>query len=103
MKANGRADSYRLRSFRLPYSQIFWEWSGGAVVSAGGTLFTWNYVPPADVDVPIQPSTATQGFDFLLPFCYFAYRRSLWGIVLTLLTLATSMFWFPLRSMRARP
>jgi hypothetical protein len=40
---------------------------------------------------------------FLLPFCYFAYRRSLWGIVLTLLTLATSMFWFPLRSMRARP
>jgi hypothetical protein len=32
---------------------------------------------------------------FLLPFCYFAYRRSLWGIVLTLLALATSMFWFP--------
>ena len=32
---------------------------------------------------------------FLLPFCYFAYRRSLWGIVLTLLVLATSMFWFP--------
>src|SRR5687767_8323883 len=32
---------------------------------------------------------------FLLPFCFFAYRRSLWGIVLTLLALATSMFWFP--------
>jgi hypothetical protein len=32
---------------------------------------------------------------FLLPFCYFAYRRSLTGIVLTLLALATSMFWFP--------
>jgi hypothetical protein len=32
---------------------------------------------------------------FLLPFCYFAYKRSLWGIVLTLLALATSMFWFP--------
>ena len=32
---------------------------------------------------------------FLLPFCYFAYRQSLWGIVLTLLALATSMFWFP--------
>jgi hypothetical protein len=32
---------------------------------------------------------------FLLPFCYFAYRRSLWGIVLTVLALATSMFWFP--------
>jgi hypothetical protein len=32
---------------------------------------------------------------FLLPFCYFAYRRSLWGIVLTVLALVTSMFWFP--------
>jgi hypothetical protein len=32
---------------------------------------------------------------FFLPFCYFAYRRSLWGIVLTLLALVTSMFWFP--------
>ena len=32
---------------------------------------------------------------FFLPFCYFAYRRSLFGIVLTLLALATSMFWFP--------
>jgi hypothetical protein len=31
----------------------------------------------------------------LLPFCYFAYRRSLFGIVLTLVALATSMFWFP--------
>jgi hypothetical protein len=32
---------------------------------------------------------------FILPFCFFAYRRSLWGITLTLLALATSMFWFP--------
>jgi hypothetical protein len=32
---------------------------------------------------------------FLLPFCYFAYRRSLWGIVLTVVALTTSMFWFP--------
>jgi hypothetical protein len=32
---------------------------------------------------------------FLLPFCFFAYRRSLLGIVLTLLALVTSMFWFP--------
>jgi hypothetical protein len=32
---------------------------------------------------------------FFLPFCFFAYRRSLLGIVLTLLALATSMFWFP--------
>ena len=32
---------------------------------------------------------------FILPFCFFAYRRSILGIVLTLLALATSMFWFP--------
>ena len=32
---------------------------------------------------------------FLLPFCYFAYRRSLLGITLTVVALATSMFWFP--------
>lgn len=32
---------------------------------------------------------------FFLPFCYFAYRRSLFGITLTLVALATSMFWFP--------
>jgi hypothetical protein len=32
---------------------------------------------------------------FFLPFCFFAYKRSLSGMVLTLLALATSMFWFP--------
>ncbi len=32
---------------------------------------------------------------FILPLAYFAYRRSLSGIVLTLVALATSMFWFP--------
>ena len=32
---------------------------------------------------------------FLLPFMYFAYKRSLKGIVITLFALATSMFWFP--------
>jgi hypothetical protein len=32
---------------------------------------------------------------FLIPFIFFAYRRSLWGIVATLVALATSMFWFP--------
>jgi hypothetical protein len=31
---------------------------------------------------------------FILPFCFFAYRRSLLGIVLTLVALTTSMFWF---------
>jgi hypothetical protein len=32
---------------------------------------------------------------FLLPFCSFAYRRSLTGIVVTLLVFPTSLFWFP--------
>ncbi len=32
---------------------------------------------------------------FVLPLAYFSYRRSLSGIALTLLALATSMFWFP--------
>lgn len=32
---------------------------------------------------------------FLIPFCYFAYKRSWKGIVFTLIALATSMFWFP--------
>ena len=31
---------------------------------------------------------------FLLPFCFFAYRRSLTGILVTLLILPTSLFWF---------
>jgi hypothetical protein len=39
---------------------------------------------------------------FLLPFCYFAYKRSLWGITLTVVALATSMFWFP-APQRAEP
>ena len=30
-----------------------------------------------------------------MPFCYFAHKRSIWGILLTLIALATSMFWFP--------
>jgi len=32
---------------------------------------------------------------FLIPFCYFAYRRSWSGAVVSLFALLTSMFWFP--------
>lgn len=32
---------------------------------------------------------------FLIPFCYFAYRRTWAGISLTIFLLASSMFWFP--------
>jgi hypothetical protein len=32
---------------------------------------------------------------FLIPYCWFAWRRSLSGILLTLVLLASSMAWFP--------
>jgi hypothetical protein len=32
---------------------------------------------------------------FILPFCYFAWRRSLTGIVVTLVATLTSIAWFP--------
>jgi hypothetical protein len=32
---------------------------------------------------------------FLLPFCFFAYRRSILGILVTLLVFPTSLFWVP--------
>ena len=32
---------------------------------------------------------------FILPFCYFAYKKSVRGIVLTLVAVTSSMFWFP--------
>lgn len=32
---------------------------------------------------------------FLIPFCWFAYRRNLVGLVLTVVALVTSMAWFP--------
>jgi hypothetical protein len=32
---------------------------------------------------------------FILPFCYFAYKRSVWGMVLTVVAVTSSMFWFP--------
>lgn len=32
---------------------------------------------------------------FLVPFCWFAYRRNIRGIIVTLLVFPTSLFWFP--------
>ena len=32
---------------------------------------------------------------FVLPYCYFAYRRSGVGIALTIVAVLSSMFWFP--------
>ena len=32
---------------------------------------------------------------FILPFCYFAYKQSARGVILTLVAVTSSMFWFP--------
>jgi hypothetical protein len=32
---------------------------------------------------------------FVLPFCYFAYKKSVLGLSLTIAAVASSMFWFP--------
>jgi hypothetical protein len=32
---------------------------------------------------------------FILPFCYFAYKKSAWGIAITVVAVTSSMFWFP--------
>ena len=32
---------------------------------------------------------------FVLPFCYFAYKKSVLGVVLTIIGVLSSMFWFP--------
>ena len=32
---------------------------------------------------------------FILPFCYFAYRKSVRGMLWTLVAVTSSMFWFP--------
>jgi hypothetical protein len=32
---------------------------------------------------------------FVLPYCYFAYKRSVAGLALTIVGVFTSMFWFP--------
>jgi hypothetical protein len=64
----------------------------GAVLSATGTLdrfLSWAWERHHNVlSWYIRPL-------FLLPLAYFSYRRSLSGIALTLVALATGMFWFP--------
>lgn len=32
---------------------------------------------------------------FVLPFCYFAYKKNIWGMALTVVAVTSSMFWFP--------
>ncbi|HYP46340.1 MAG TPA: hypothetical protein VEQ66_14210 [Propionibacteriaceae bacterium] len=64
----------------------------GAVLAVTGTttqVLDWAWERHANIlSWYIRPL-------FLLPLAFFAYRRSLAGIVLTLIALATSMAWFP--------
>lgn len=32
---------------------------------------------------------------FVLPFCYFAYKKSVTGLLVTIVAVTSSMFWFP--------
>ena len=32
---------------------------------------------------------------FILPFCYSAYKKRVWGVVLTVVAVLSSTFWFP--------
>jgi hypothetical protein len=32
---------------------------------------------------------------FILPLCYFAYKKNAWGVVMTVVAVTSSMFWFP--------
>lgn len=53
---------------------VFWAW----VWARHHNVLSW-YIRPL----------------FMLPYAWFAYRRSVAGLVLTVLALLTSMFWFP--------
>lgn len=54
--------------------EYFWEWAW----QRHHNVLSW-YIRPL----------------FLIPFVWFAYRRSIVGMVVTVVALLTSMFWFP--------
>lgn len=54
--------------------QEFWEWAW----ARHHNVWSW-YIRPL----------------FVIPYVWFAHRRSVWGMVATVVALATSMFWFP--------
>jgi len=60
-----------------------------AVAAASPAFFNWAFQRHHNVlSWYVRPL-------FLIPFCFFAYRRSWAGIFGTLFALLTSMFWFP--------
>ncbi|MDK2868229.1 MAG: hypothetical protein PWP51_627 [Clostridiales bacterium] len=59
------------------------------LMATSSTLFSWAFARHHNVlSWYIRPL-------FMLPFCFFAYRRNGAGIAATVFLLLTSMFWFP--------
>jgi hypothetical protein len=73
-----------LRPFRIKRHQAMASGSGAFL----GDLAAWAWARHHNVlSWYIRPL-------FLFPYCYFAYKRSPLGVIVTLLALATSMAWF---------
>jgi hypothetical protein len=68
---------------------------GSTDYSKGKTHGTLQRLPLIGLGKASQRAELVRQALFLLPFCFFAYRRSAWGIVATLLVFPTSLFWFP--------
>ena len=60
--------------FAFAYSEPFFEWA----FTRHQNILSWWARPL-----------------LIIPFCYFAYQRSINGMLLTILAILTSMFWFP--------
>lgn len=59
------------------------------LMAANQSFFEWTFARHQNVlSWYIRPL-------FIIPFCYFAYKRNPFGIALTVFLLLTSMFWFP--------
>ena len=81
----------RLRKYDKILAWIFWLMILFFIILAftNETFFNWAYERHQNqLSWYIRPL-------FLIPYCYFAYRRSLAGILGTMFILLTSMFWFP--------
>lgn len=59
------------------------------LMATNDTFFTWTFSRHQNIlSWYVRPI-------FMIPFCYYAYKRNPLGISLTVFLLLTSMFWFP--------
>jgi glucose-6-phosphate-specific signal transduction histidine kinase len=59
------------------------------LMATNNTFFTWTFSRHQNIlSWYVRPI-------FMIPFCYYAYKRNPMGISLTVFLLLTSMFWFP--------